>query len=120
MKVEDVQNLLIGVSRLLTAINDFPVFEEVIEDGSYYTMSDLTMGDAIQALNEIVQGMENVNAPDEFSDLYLTQDLEGAIVSLSELGAAIICADRRSRPCAAHMIVLNETHDQIDTTKDEF
>lgn len=98
MKVEDIQDLLTAISRTLTAISDFPVFEEVTEDGSYYTMSDLTMGDAIQALDEVVQGIENVNAPDRFSDLYLTPDLEGAITSLSELGWAIISYDRASRP----------------------
>lgn len=99
MTTEDIQKLLSAISRTLIAINDFPVFEEVIDDGSYYTMSDLTMGDAIQALNEVVGGIENVNAPDQFSDSNLTPDLEGAITSLSELSMSIIRADRASRPC---------------------
>lgn len=98
MKVEDIQDLLTAISRTLAVISKFPVFEEVIEDGSYYTTSDLTMGDAIQALNEVVQGIENVDAPYQFSDLYLTPDLKEAITYLSELGMSIIRADRASRP----------------------
>lgn len=97
MNVQDIKRLLSAISRTLAVIKDFPVFEEVIEDDSYYTMSDLTVSDAIQALDEIVQGIENVSYPDQFSDLYLTPDLEGAITSLSELGTSI-CADTASRP----------------------
>lgn len=114
MTTEDIQNLLAAISQTLATIRDFPVFEEVIEDGSYYTISDLTIGDAIQALNEVVQGMENVNAPDEFSDLYLTSGLAGAIIFLSELGMAIVHADRASRP--ENNVNEIATHE----TKDEF
>lgn len=98
MTIKDIQALLAAISQTLAATRDFPVFEEVIEDGSYYTMSDLTIGDAIQALNEIIQGMENANSPDQFSDLYLTPSLEAAITSLSELGMAIVRDDKASRP----------------------
>ena len=41
MNVKDIQNLLTAISRTLAVIKDFPVFEEVVEDNSYYTMSDL-------------------------------------------------------------------------------
>ena len=99
MNIKDIQDLLTAISQTLVVIKDFPVFEEVVENESYYTMSgDLTMGDAIQALEEIAAGIENVNDPDQFSDLYLTPDLEGAITFLSELGMSIIRADRASRP----------------------
>ena len=98
MNVKDIQNLLTAISRTLAVIKEFPVFEEVIEDNSYYTMSDLTMSDAVQALDETIQGIENVNHPDQFSDLYLIPELEAAIASLSELGISIICADRAIRP----------------------
>jgi len=93
MNVENIKDLLTAVSGALTAIKDFPVFEEIIEDNSYYTMSDLALGDAVQALNEIIQGIENVNDLDKFSDLYLTTDLREAIVSLSKLGMSIIRDD---------------------------
>ena len=98
MNVKDAQDLLTAISRILTAVKDFQVFEEVTEDSSYYTMSDLTIGDAIQALDEVVQGIENVNHPDQFFDLYLTPDLEVAITSFGELGTSIIRADRASCP----------------------
>lgn len=98
MNVGDIRFLLGAICRTLEAIKEFPVFEEVIEDSSYYTMSDLTMGDAIQALNEVVVGIENVNDFDQFSDLYLTSDLKEAITSLGELGMSVIRADGASRP----------------------
>lgn len=100
MNVEDVKCLLAAISQTLSALKEFPVFEEVIEDYSYYTMSDLTVSDAIQALDEIVQGIENVNAPDhQFSDLYLTPDLEGAITHLGELGMLIVHTDTGQASC---------------------
>lgn len=98
MKVEDIKDLLTAISQTLTAIKDFPVFEEVIEDGSYYTMSDLTLGDAIQAVNEVSCGIEAVNSPDEFSDLYLTPNLKAAIISLSAVGTSIVRFDTTNRP----------------------
>ncbi|MEG3899946.1 MULTISPECIES: hypothetical protein [unclassified Microcoleus] len=55
MTTKDIQALLIVISQTLAAIKEFPVFEEVIEDDSYYTMSGLTIGDAIQALDEVAQ-----------------------------------------------------------------
>lgn len=91
MNVKNIKDLLAAISQTLASVESFPVFEEVVEDDSYYTMSDLTLGDAIQALDEIVQGIESVNVPDQFSDLYLTADLREAIVSLSKLGMSIIC-----------------------------
>jgi|ERR671932_2280751 hypothetical protein len=96
MNVNDIKSLLASISQTLAAIKDFPVFEEVVEDGSYYTMSDLTLADAIQALDEVVQGIENANHSDEFSDLYLTTDLKEAIASLSELGMSIVHADKQT------------------------
>ena len=56
------------------------------------------MEDAVQALDEVVQGIENVNYLDQFSDLYLIPELEAAITSLSELGMSIVRSDRASRP----------------------
>lgn len=97
MNVGDIKFLLGAISQTLGVIKDFPVFEEVIEDDSYYTMSDLTIGDAIKALDQVVQGIEDVNHPDQFSDLYLTPELKGAIISLSELGKSIVDADTRAR-----------------------
>lgn len=109
MNVEDVKDLLTAISRTLTAVKDFPVFEEVIEDGSYYTMSDLTMGDAIQALDEIVAGMENVNVPnDQFSDLYLTPELQAAIGHLNVFGLVIVRADKASRPRENNVLELSQ------------
>jgi len=93
MNVGDIKFLLGAISRTLEAIKDFQVFEEVIEEGSYYTMSDLTIGDAIQALDEVVAGIENINDSDLHSDLHLTTDLREAITSLSQLGISIILAD---------------------------
>ena len=93
MNIGDIKFLLGAISRTLEAIKDFPVFEEVVEEGSYYTMSDLTIGDAIQALNEVVTAIENLNDPDLHSDLYLTTDLGEAITSLSQLSTSIILAD---------------------------
>lgn len=93
MNVGNIKFLLGAICRTLEVIKDFPVFEEVIEDNSYYTMSDLTLGDAIQALDEIVQGIESVNDSDLLSDLCLTTDLREAIVSLSQLGISIVCND---------------------------
>jgi 3-dehydroquinate dehydratase len=105
MKVEDIQRLLTAVSECLRHMNDFPVFEEVIENNGYYTMSDLSLGDAIQTLNEIEQGLENVNDRDQFPDLCLTPDLQTAIASLVELGAEIIRVDAASSSCEDKMAV---------------
>ena len=62
MTAEEIQKLLASISQTLGAIKDFSVFEEITDRGSYYTMSDVGIGDAIQALDEIVCGMENVNS----------------------------------------------------------
>lgn len=93
MKIEEVKDLLAAISRTLEAIKGFPVFEEVVDENSYYTMSDLTIGDAIQALDEVVVGIENINDPDLHSDLCLTTDLGEAIASLSQIGTSVILAD---------------------------
>jgi|GEM_PF-3475802 len=114
MNVKDIQDLLTAISRTLAVINEFPVFEEVIENDSYYTMSDLSMGDAIQALDEIGAGIENVNAPDQFSDLYLIPELETALAILSERATSIIRADRASRPCE-NKGAAKEVARQVDT-----
>ena len=115
MNIGDIKFLLGAISRTLEVIKDFQVFEEVIEDDSYYTMTDLTIGDAIQALDEIVEGIENVNDFDQFSESYLTPDLEGAITHLSLLGEAIVRADRVSRPsenkAAAQEAARQDGHD---------
>lgn len=99
MNIKDIQDLLISISQVLVATKDFPVFEEVTEDDSYYTSGgDLTVGDAIQALSAVAQGIENVNHPHQFSDLYLSSNLEAALISLGEVAASIIRYDRASRP----------------------
>lgn len=101
MTAEDIQELLATISQALGAIKDFPVFEEITDRGSYYTMSDYTMSDAIQALNEIVCGMESVNSSEGGllpSTILLTRELKESIKSLSEISAAILRADYASRP----------------------
>lgn len=102
MTVEDIQDLLRGVSCVLTALRDFPVLEELTERDSYYTMTDLTVGDAIQAVDEIVEGLENVNAFEgdekDFPKSFLTNNLEQALLDLSELSAAIVRHNRMNRP----------------------
>lgn len=111
MNIGDIKFLLGAISRTLGTIKEFPVLEDVIEDGSY----DLTIGDAIQALDEVVQGIENINDSDLLPDLHLTPDLKEAIASLSELGTAIIQADTASRPCenkaAAIEVARQDGHD---------
>lgn len=109
MNVQDVKYLLTAIARTLAVIKDFPVFEEVIEDDSYYTMSDLTIGDAIQALNEVVAGIENVNTPgDGFSDLYMTPELKAAISHLSNFGLSVVSTDRASRPSENNALELSK------------
>lgn len=98
MKVEDIKDLLTAISQTLAAIKDFPVFEEVIEDGSYYTMSDLTLGDAIQAVNEVSCGIEAINSSDLCLTSFLTPNLKEAIISLNAVGTSIVRFDTTSRP----------------------
>jgi hypothetical protein len=74
-------------------------------------MTDLTMGDAIQALNEVSQGMEIVNDRDQFSDLCLTPDLERAIASLATLGMSIILQVSSESPCEDKMAAQQDGHD---------
>lgn len=84
MNIQDIQAFLEVVSETLTAIKEFSVFEQATEDDGYYTATDLGIGDAIQSLNEIVEGIENANNIEGALDEPLTEELEDSIHSLNK------------------------------------
>jgi CRISPR/Cas system-associated protein Cas7 (RAMP superfamily) len=82
---QKIQSLLTVISATLSAVREHPVFEQAVECDSYYTMNDLTIGDAIQALNEIVDGMEYTNSSDiEVLEEISEGHLEECLKALSE------------------------------------
>ena len=87
---QKVQNLLTIISATLSAVREHPVFEQAVECDSYYTMNDLTVSDAIQALNEIVDGMECTSSSDiEVLEEIPEGHLEECLRSLKEF--AVTC-----------------------------
>lgn len=58
-RAETIQ-LLTNMADTLKTIKDSPAFLELTEHEEFYTNNDLFIQDAIQALNEIVQGANRV------------------------------------------------------------
>jgi hypothetical protein len=98
MNACDVQSLLSAISVTLVAVRDSPLFDAVTDDGSYYTMGDLNIGDdVIDPLGQIISGIDCMNNRENYSD-FLTQDLQSSIAALGNLCFEILRADRAARP----------------------
>jgi CRISPR/Cas system-associated protein Cas7 (RAMP superfamily) len=82
---QKIQSLLTIISATLSVVREHPVFEQAVECDSYYTMNDWTLDEAIQALNEIVDGMECTNSSDiEVLEEIPEGHLEECLKALSE------------------------------------
>ncbi|MCC3409377.1 MAG: hypothetical protein JGK17_28240 [Microcoleus sp. PH2017_10_PVI_O_A] len=69
---QEIMDLLSNMSETLRAIKNSPAFLELTEHEDFSTYTDLSIGDAIQALDEIHHGADNVNAVIEAE--YLTYE----------------------------------------------
>ena len=59
MTTEQIKQILMGTSVTLRMIAENPEYQKIIKSETFNTSNDLTLSDAIQAINEIWDGIVN-------------------------------------------------------------
>lgn len=59
MTTEQIKQILVGTSVTLRMIAENSEYQKIIKSDSFTTSNDLTLSDAIQAINEVWDGIVN-------------------------------------------------------------
>ena len=57
MTTEQIKQILVGTSVTLRMIAENPEYQKIIKSETFNTSNDLTLSDAIQAINEVWDGI---------------------------------------------------------------
>lgn len=57
MKIEQIKTILRGTEETLRIISNSPEYQRIQQSEHFTTSNDLTLGDAIQALREVLDGI---------------------------------------------------------------
>lgn len=62
MDIEQITTILTGIEAQLRFIESSSEYQKVIQSGYFTTLNDLTLGDAIQSIYEVLIGIDIVDA----------------------------------------------------------
>lgn len=54
---QQIKNLLIGIRETLQVIHSNPGYQKITESENFTTSNDLVLGDAIQSIDDVYQGI---------------------------------------------------------------